>query len=127
MSKQNRFLLDTQILLWFFSNELKKDALDVIKNPENEVYTSVVNAWEIILKSNKGKLRAPKDIKNAIKKSGFEILDLNLEHVLETEKLPGIHSDPFDRILIAQARVERLTLVSSDKKIGKYKVRLLKV
>ena len=59
--------------------------------------------------------------------SPIEILSVNLDHVLELKKLPEVHADPFDRMLVAQARVEKLTLISSDKKLGKYKLKFFKV
>lgn len=125
VSRASGYLLDTQILIWFFSNELQKDILQIVKNPENVIYLSVINVWEIILKIKKGKLKVPVDINEAIKKSGFDTLDISMNHVFELQNLPEIHADPFDRMLIAQARAEKLTLISSDKKVGKYKVKIL--
>ena len=122
----NRFLLDTQVLIWFFSNTLSSEISDLLKNPDNTICTSVVSAWEIIIKKKTGKLKSPPNIKKAVEKGGFNILPINFEHVLGLKKLPNIHKDPFDRILISQAKAEKLILITSDKKIEKYDVRLLK-
>jgi PIN domain nuclease of toxin-antitoxin system len=122
-----KYLLDTQILIWFFSDNLQKSILQILENKDIAVYLSVINVWEIMIKSKKGKLKTPSNLQEAIQKSGFGVLDVKLDHVYMLNKLPSVHADPFDRMLIAQANSEKLTLVSSDKKFEKYKTKLLKV
>ncbi len=124
-----KYLLDTHIFLWSLDNNrrLKDSIKKILVDPGQVIYISVVSAWELSIKSktNLGfKLRT--SIKKAFNISKFEILPIFFEHALAVEKLPLIHKDPFDRILIAQALAENLTLVTSDKKIWKYKLPLIK-
>lgn len=123
-----RYLIDTHIFIWAMEN--KKSLSESIKNeitdPNNTVFISVATVWEIIIKNAKKKLKAPKDIKGDIEASNFQLLPIGIEHVLEVKKLLNIHKDPFDRILIAQTKAEGLTLITSDAKIWKYKIPLVK-
>lgn len=123
-----RYLLDTNVFIWAMEN--KKSLPESIKNElidqNNTILVSVATVWEIIIKSAKKKLKTPKDIKGDIVASNFQLLSIEIEHVLEVKKLPDIHKDPFDRILIAQAKVERLTLITSDEKIWKYNLSLVR-
>ncbi len=117
-----RYLLDTHVFIWAMeeSHKLRQNIKDTISNPNNIVFVSVATIWEIIIKKRKG-LKIPKDILGGIKKSNFVLLPVDISHVLEVEKLPDYHKDPFDRILISQAKVENLILITSDEKIWKYK------
>ena len=81
---------------------------------------------QIVVKKKIGKLRPPRGWKEDVKASGFEILPISLEHIYPLENLPLYHKDPFDRMLVAQAKVEDLTLITNDKKIWKYKIDVLK-
>lgn len=124
-----KYLLDTHIFLWSLNNDkkLKDFVKDILTNPENVIYTSVISAWEISikLKTHPGfKLRT--SIREAFAVSKFEILPVSFEHSLEVHKLPLYHKDPFDRLLIAQAKAEKLTLITSDSKIWKYKIPVIK-
>lgn len=122
-----RYLLDTHIFIWWMENKrLSNKLMNLLNDPENEVYLSVVNVWEIVIKNAKGKIKPPKDIKGGIQNSGFLVLSIEVSHALEVEKLPDYHNDPFDRILIAQAKVEKLTLITSDEKIWRYNLSLVK-
>lgn len=87
---------------------------------------SVASVWEVIIKKMQHKLKTPPDIRLAVEHINFTILPITFENVLEIAKLPLIHKDPFDRILVAQAICENLTLITSDPKIWKYKVKMLK-
>lgn len=124
-----KYLLDTHIFLWSLNNDvkLKGSVKKILVDPDELIYISVVSAWELSIKSKTHpgfKLRTP--IKEAFNILGFEILPIFFEHALAVEKLPYYHKDPFDRILIAQALVENLTLITSDQKIWKYKIPLIK-
>ncbi len=125
--KANNYLLDTHIFIWGMEGNAKlpKDIKLKISDPNNKVFVSVATVWEIIIKRAKKGLSIPKDIVGGIKASGFQLLSIEIAHVLEVEKLPFYHKDPFDRILIAQARVENLTLITADQKFKKYKLPLL--
>lgn len=124
-----RYLIDTNIFIWWMekNRRLSKDIFDLLNNPQNQIFLSVASIWEIIIKKAKKKLKTPRDVEGGIKASGFIIIDIEMPHVLEVEKLPRYHNDPFDRILISQSRMENLTFITSDEKIWKYDLPLLKV
>lgn len=123
------YLLDTHIFLWSLNNHrrLKDSVKEILVDPENVIYVSVVSAWElgIKLKTNPG-FKLKTSIREAFTISGFEILPISFEHVLGVYKLPLHHKDPFDRILISQSKVENLILITSDPKIWKYGIKVLK-
>src|SRR5680860_438931 len=121
-------LLDTHALIWILANEpiLSAPARKAVEDPKNQVFVSAVTAWEIAIKRGLGKLRAPQNYLEALRRYRFTPLDVTSEHALAVEELPPHHNDPFDRLLIAQARCERLTLVTCDKRFRQYEVQLLK-
>lgn len=124
-----KYLCDTHILLWWLNNDkrLKDSIKNILTDSHNIILVSVVSAWEIIIKlRTNSKFRLKTTVYECFQKSGFEILNVQLAHVLQIEKLPNFHQDPFDHILIAQAVAENATLISGDKKIWKYKIDLLK-
>lgn len=123
MKKKENLLIDTQIFLWFSADTLEENIKEILLDPDRTIYLSVVSVWEIIIKNQIGKLKVPKNIDEAIEKSQFKILPINIEHVLRLKKLKSVHKDPFDRMLISQALTENLTLVTTDNKIRKYKVK----
>lgn len=125
---RNKLLLDTHILLWWLENDnkLKKVVKDIISDEKNQIFVNVVNFWEISVKNRKGKLLLKSSLKTIIKESKFEILNINTNHILALDFLPRDHNDPFDRLLIAQAKAEKLKLVTADQKIWKYKVAVVK-
>ena len=115
------YLLDTQVLIWWFesSEKLPKKIEEFIKS-ENKKVVSVASVWEIIIKTMAGKLKLEKPLAFLLKNMEFDILAIELEHVLMLNKLPKIHNDPFDRILIAQSKVEKFDLLTTDEKNKKY-------
>jgi len=121
-------LLDTHVLLWWLSDDpqLGDSARKAISDPENIVYVSVVSLWEIAIKRGLGKLTLPDDFDEALAVQGFRELPLKGGHVRFNRVLPWLHRDPFDRMLIAQAQAEQLTLVTKDEDIRGYSVSLLK-
>ena len=127
MAINNRYLLDTQIFLWWMdgAKKLNNDLIKIIKNPENQIFLSVASIWEIVIKKTIGKLRMPTNWKDDLGKSGFLILSIELEHVFKIENLKYHHKDPFDRMLIAQAKVENLILITNDPKIRKYNLKTI--
>jgi PIN domain nuclease of toxin-antitoxin system len=126
-----RLLLDTNALVWAVlrPHRLSRRALEAVSDTHNAVFVSVVNAWEIVVKASQGKLPVPDDIEARIKRacndSGFGILSVELRHAFEVRRLPLRHKDPFDRMLVAQARIEDMTLVSSDEGLRAYGVDIL--
>jgi PIN domain nuclease of toxin-antitoxin system len=100
-------------------------AFEVIRASETEVFLSVINASEMTIKASMGKLRAPNDLEQAADHYGFQILPVLLPHATAVRDLPLHHRDPFDRMLIAQALVEGLTLTTTDPNMRRYDVPIL--
>ncbi len=122
-----RLLLDTNALIWTLADpgRLCAHAAGAIRDESNEVFVSVVSAWEIGIKRAKGKLELPPDLEPMIAEKKFDPLPVTLRHALAVESLPLRHRDPFDRMLIAQAQLEGMTLVTSDREIRDYPVAVL--
>ena len=126
-----RYLLDT--CAWIFlltePNRLSKQQQEAILEPQNKIYLSVISAWEMSIKITKKKLELPKSLDELIFEScikdGYIILDLDIFSVLNSKKLPPHHQDPFDRMLIAQAVNNDLTIITIDSKFANYEVKLL--
>lgn len=120
-----KLLLDTQLLLWATeeSPRLPIAARRLIANLANELIFSVASIWEIAIKHGKGlsSFQArPGLVRGALLENGYIELDVAGKHVIAIANLPPLHKDPFDRILIAQAMVEGITLLTADKVIAKY-------
>ena len=122
-----RLLLDTQVLVWAFGNNpsLGPVSRDAITDPNNDCYVSAATIWEIAIKRALGKLQAPEDLSGRIERDGFTALPVTLFHGEQAGALPPIHRDPFDRMLIAQAQAEGLTIVTSDRTIPRYAVQTM--
>lgn len=120
-------LLDTHVLVWALENnaKLSENARDVIINGKNIVIVSSISAWEISIKTAMGKLIVPDNLQEEIEIHRFTPLNINFDHAKLAGELPNIHKDPFDRMLIAQAIIEKLTLVTRDSLIPLYNVNLL--
>jgi PIN domain nuclease of toxin-antitoxin system len=116
--------LDTHALLWWLSDDsqLGARARAAIAEPEQEVLVSVVSLWEARIKQSIGKLELPETFRADIAEQGFHELAVLGEHTDELVRLPSHHRDPFDRLLIAQARRGGLTLVTADENIARYDV-----
>lgn len=119
-----RLLLDTHTFIWVFNGHarLSPAARTVILDGRNEVYVSAVTAWEIAIKRSLGKLGVRGDYIQGLARYRFSPLSISTEHALAVEALPPHHRDPFDRLLIAQAQVEGLVLVTRDRRFGAYDV-----
>lgn len=122
-----RLLLDTHALLCTLDDpaELRSQALDAIADERNEVFVSAASAWEIAIKRALGKLVAPADLEAGVSRQGFSALHITFRHAQAAGALPRHHADPFDRMLIAQAQSESLTLVTRDAQMGLYGVETL--
>lgn len=109
-------LLDTHTLIWTFAGDptLGDAARSAIVSPENLVFVSAASIWEIAIKRALGKLRVPDDVNEQISAHGFEKLPVDGEHAWLAGNLPVHHRDPFDRMLVAQAQIEGMKLVSRD-------------
>jgi PIN domain nuclease of toxin-antitoxin system len=121
-----RLLLDTNALLWWLADAgLAVQAREAIADPANLVVVSGVSAWEISIKKALGKLAAPDDLEHQVQVGGFTSLPITIAHGVAAGQLDRHHDDPFDRMLIAQAIAEGLTIVTRDKRFGEYSVALL--
>jgi PIN domain nuclease of toxin-antitoxin system len=121
-------LLDTHVVLWWLTDD--ETLADEIKDQldrEPDVYVSAATIWEVAIKQAIGKLPEPRGLPERIGDSGFTPLAISFEHAITAGRLPMIHGDPFDRMLIAQAQCEDLTLVTRDENCQKYDVALLPV
>jgi PIN domain nuclease of toxin-antitoxin system len=119
-------LLDTHIVIWWLTDDptLSEDVKSTLDH-EPDVYISPATLWEVAIKQAIGKLREPADLPERIRDSGFRELPITFAHAIAADRLPPIHRDPLDRMLVAQARCEDLTLVTRDADIQKYEVSLL--
>lgn len=122
------YLLDTHTLLWWLADDKNLDieAKKAISNSNNLVFVSAVNTWEITIKRGLGKLQSPDNLEQVIIECGFNQLPISIAHTTYVETLENLHEDPFDRLLIAQALCENLTLITRDNKILQYKIKTLK-
>ena len=124
-----RVLLDTHTLLWWFYDapSLSQKAREILGNTDNTVIVSSASAWELAIKLRAGKLPAAAqvvfDFSSLVDRAGFQLLTISAEHAIQAGLLPGPHKDPFDRMLIAQAVADDLTLVTSDEAIQRYPVK----
>ena len=124
-----RILLDTHVYLWWLDTPvlLSKKAVELIENPNNIIYISAVVSWEISIKVSIGKLNVSSDVMDYIVKNSFIELPITVKHTQELLSLENLHKDPFDRILLAQAKNEKLTFITRDSQCLKYKnVKLIK-
>ena len=119
-------LLDTHALLWWMRGEpIDPEVMHRISDPDVRVVVSAASVWEVAIKRALGKLRFERSMIEAIETSGFESLSISSLHAERAGDLPLHHRDPFDRMLIAQAQVESLMLVTRDAQLSAYDVQLL--
>ncbi len=121
-------LLDTHVLLWWLDANptLSEKAKSTIADGNNLVFVSAAVIWEIRIKQALGKVEIPSNFRKVLDEQPFEMLPITAEHAHVVGDLPAHHRDPFDRMLIAQATVERLTIVTRDTIIKKYKIPIIK-
>jgi len=120
-----KFLLDTHLLLWAASEpkRLSRSARVLINDPENELLFSAASLWEVAIKRGLGRADFKVDarlLRRGLLDNGYAELPIISDHVVATDSLPAIHKDPFDRILIAQATVEGITLLTTDPQVARY-------
>ena len=125
-----RLLIDTHILIWFLEGNrlLSISRRQTIAKARNDIFVSVASLWEIAIKISLGKLLLIKPLADVIKQitvEDIEILPISPEHILQVSTLPFHHRDPFDRLLIAQAQVENLAVMTNDVEFSGYKVEIL--
>ncbi len=120
-----KLLLDTHLLLWAAGepDRLSADANALIADTENEIFFSVVNLWEIVIKSELGRDNFQVDTRLLLRgmlDNGYSELPIRSQHAVAISNLPPIHKDPFDRMLVAQALVEGITLLTADTMVAQY-------
>ena len=116
------YLLDTHVVLWLAGNRkrIRKQTIRLLESPSHSIWISSVSIWEIGVKSELGKLTIPDDWLDRIEDWNANELAISWPHATRASGLPKIHGDPFDRMLIAQALTERMTLVTDDERIHQY-------
>ena len=121
-----KVLLDTHVFLWWntSSQKLSKRVMELFHDPETTLLLSHVSVWEIQIKSQLGKLALPVPLLTLIEqqRNGIELLPITINHIVGIGSLPNLHGDPFDRLLIAQARTENASLITDDHWIRQYAV-----
>jgi PIN domain nuclease of toxin-antitoxin system len=122
-----KLLLDTHVLIWWFENSARLGSIArrAISSPDAVPMISVVSAWEMVIKRASGRVKMNVDPEDAIPRlfqHGFQPLSITFRHAFAVRYLPHHHADPFDRMLIAQAQCEDLTIVTADSKIAAYNV-----
>ncbi len=125
-----KFILDTHAFIWMDTDPTKVSprVVQVLNDTNNEIHLSVASVWEMVIKSQTGKLvlsdAIDKIIAEQMKRNPLQLLPVGLPHVLAIQTLPSIHKDPFDRLLVAQAMIENAILLSADPLIRQYPVRV---
>lgn len=120
-----RYLLDTNVVVWLLLGDrsaIPQDVAEAISDPRAHVLVSAASAWEIAIKRSLGKLRIGENWRSALGHLEVDQLPVTLDHAAAVQHLPWHHRDPFDRLLLAQATVERATLVTSDRTLDQYDV-----
>lgn len=122
-----RLLLDAHVLLWWAGADKQLGAVagQAIRDPGNEVFLSAATVWELSIKFAAGRLDMPEGLIPQTLAAGVERLSIDIEHAIEAAGLPRHHADPFDRMVVAQARRESMTLVTADRVLARYEVPLL--
>jgi PIN domain nuclease of toxin-antitoxin system len=120
-----KLLLDTHLLLWSAGQpeRLSKEARELIEAPENELLFSSASLWEVVIKRGLGRDDFKVDarlLRRGLLDNGYSELPIGSEHVVAVDNLPPIHKDPFDRVLVAQAQVEGITLLTADPTVAEY-------
>jgi PIN domain nuclease of toxin-antitoxin system len=119
-----RLLLDTHTVVWVVTEpeRVAPEALGLIESSENEVFVSVVSPWELAIKLSRRRIELPEVFYETLRDGQFSLLPVTIRHTEAIASLPHHHRDPFDRMLVAQAQIEGLTLITSDREIRRYPV-----
>jgi len=126
-----KVLIDTHVFLWWITNDprLSPRAREIIADGANVVFLSAASGWEIAIKAKLGRLRLPDEPERFILKqlelNAIEVLPVQMSHALHVYALPYHHQDPFDRLLIAQARLEKVPILTADPQISRYEVEVI--
>lgn len=130
---RTRVLLDTHVFLWIFldPDRVPPSVKSLLRDdPKTEVYFSYASSWEIAIKFGRGKLSLPQPpddfVRSRVSRAGWLHLPIELDHVLNVFKLPSVHKDPFDRLIISQARIEKMSILTTDPRFSDYDVDCVK-
>jgi len=123
-----KHLIDTQILVWLIidTQKVPNYIINILDDTKNEIFISAVSIWEIAIKISVGKLFFPFELKSIVKVINdmrIQILNIKSEHLIKVAELPYHHKDPFDRLIIAQAMIEKLPIISSDRNFNYYDIK----
>jgi len=124
-------LLDTHVFLWWITDDqrLSSRVREIIADGTNEILFSAASGWEIAIKTRLGRLQLPNDpeifIPEQLELNAIEVLPVQIGHALHVYQLPSHHRDPFDHLLIAQARLEKLPILTADPQISRYPVEII--
>lgn len=124
-----KYLLDTQAFLLILSqsSQVGSRAKKVVLDHHSEVFLSVASVWEMVIKISIGKLKLKASlqtmVQSAVTTGGFQILPIQVEHLMGLESLPFHHRDPFDRLLVCQARLEKMAIIGSDRSFDRYEIK----
>lgn len=121
------FLLDTHILVWWLEDlrRLPQHVSSILQDESVRIFVSIATAWELEIKRALGKIETPDDLPQVIDENNFSVLPVEFEHIASLRTLPLLHRDPFDRMLLAQALAEGLTLITHDPALKRYNVPIL--
>ncbi|MBS4028446.1 MAG: type II toxin-antitoxin system VapC family toxin [Ignavibacteriales bacterium] len=123
-----KYLIDSHAFLWyeFGSQQLPQRVVDIIDNEENVVFLSLASVWEIGIKVNIGKMKLIEPLNNFVRRQileyDYRLMEISFEHIIEAVSFPLHHRDPFDRLLVAQCKIENLPVISNDTMLDKYGV-----
>jgi|Deesub1362A_J573_1020465.scaffolds.fasta_scaffold04828_5 PIN domain nuclease of toxin-antitoxin system len=126
-----RALLDTHTFLWWITDDpqLSLRVREIIGDASNQLFLSTASGWEMAIKARLGRLRLPNDLESFVAEqliiNRLESLPVQMSHALHTYTLPDYHRDPFDRLLVAQARLESLPILTADPQISRYSVEVI--
>lgn len=125
-------LLDTHTFLWWItdSSQLSQHAREIISNRTNNLYLSAASGWEIVIKASLGKIKLPQDdilpfITEQLTVNAITPLSVQMNHACQVIYLPLYHRDPFDRLIIAQAQLENMPIITADNEIANYDVEII--
>ncbi len=122
-----KLLLDTHAVLWWLADDhrIGDEVVRHLTDDTNQVLISAVVVWEVAIKRSLGKLKAPEAVGPTLVEAGAQPLPVTIEHAAAVERLPWVHRDPFDRLLVAQALTEDAVVVSGDERLSQYGVAIV--
>ena len=117
-----KLLMDSHVMVWWLTQpeRLTREAVEALSDGTNEAYFSAASVWELALKMARGKLKLPPNFSDLLRGEGFEPLSITVAHAEASIGLPALHTDPFDRLLLAQALAEGLVFVTHDEVLWQY-------